>query len=164
MIIAWYVGFYAPWVRDLDSGSLSLRGVFGHCDVWGVTDEGTWLFLDPEARGAKVRVTHLHDDVQRQLAFRNLLRAGMVELGREGSGDRVGAKSGRAPHRAGRRQIAGQSLQRLLRRGGEQLAGERPAGRGVGRGGPLPSGYTWRPEQWVARRGCSGSPPRRRGC
>lgn len=69
MIEEWYIGFYDRHFRDLD-GRLSYRGLFGHCEVWGYTADGTWLFLDPQGKGTRVRVEHRHDEVNRLLAYR----------------------------------------------------------------------------------------------
>lgn len=69
MIIEWSVGFYRPYLRTVE-GNLTLRGIFGHVDIWGWTADGTWLFLDPQSLGSRVHVCHAYDDVQAQLKAR----------------------------------------------------------------------------------------------
>ena len=54
-MIEWFFGFHAPWRNP--------AGWFGHCEAWGYTIDDTWLFLDPQARGSRIIVTHHHDDV-----------------------------------------------------------------------------------------------------
>lgn len=69
MIEEAYVGFYRPRLRDHE-GRIDVRGWLGHCEMWGYTSDGTWLFLDPQARGTRVRITHHFDEVQAHLKFR----------------------------------------------------------------------------------------------
>lgn len=69
MIERFFVGFYNPYLRD-KAGRFDIRGIFGHCEIWGYTADATWLFMDPQAKGMQLRVTHHHDDVQRLLSFR----------------------------------------------------------------------------------------------
>lgn len=69
MIEEFYVGFHKPYLRDAE-GKLSVRGMFGHCEIWGYTSDGTWLFLDPQSKGGRVRITHVYDEVNQHLAFR----------------------------------------------------------------------------------------------
>lgn len=69
MMEAWYVGFHRPWFRNTE-GRIDPRGFLGHCEIWGFTIDGTWLFIDPAGQGTLVRITHLHDEVQAQLAWR----------------------------------------------------------------------------------------------
>lgn len=64
-----YVGFYRPYLRNAE-GRFDIRGIFGHCEIWGFTDDATWLFFDPQAHGMITRVTHHHDDVQAAISFR----------------------------------------------------------------------------------------------
>lgn len=68
----WYVGFYAPYLRNAE-GRLTLQGIFGHCDVWGATEDGTWLFLDPLGRGTTVQVIHRYEDVHDAISARYAL-------------------------------------------------------------------------------------------
>jgi hypothetical protein len=78
MIVEWFFGFYSPWLRR--DGKLSLRGIFGHCDAWGFTAEGTWLFLDPQGEGVRVRVDHRHDEVKAHLEARFILCDSILRL------------------------------------------------------------------------------------
>jgi len=69
MIEEWYLGFYAPYFRNLE-GRIDPRGWFGHCEIWGYTADGTWFFLDPQSKGAHVRIAHAHDDVRDHISAR----------------------------------------------------------------------------------------------
>ncbi len=69
MIVEWYVGFHRPYLRNLE-GRLTIRGIFGHCEIWGCSVDGTWLFVDPESAGTKIRVEHKLEEVQRHLGSR----------------------------------------------------------------------------------------------
>jgi hypothetical protein len=69
VIFEWYVGFFRPYLRNAE-GYLTVRGIFGHCEIWGCTDDGTWLFMDPQSRGTRICVEHRLEDVQRHLHFR----------------------------------------------------------------------------------------------
>lgn len=69
MIEEWSIGFYKPYLRDTE-GRLTIRGLLGHCDIWGWTADGTWLFIDPQSRGSRVHVCHAYDDVEAQIRAR----------------------------------------------------------------------------------------------
>ena len=64
-----FVGFHAPYFRNL-KGHVDPRGWFGHVEAWAYTKDETWIFLDPQAKGFRILVTHHHDDVLDQLAAR----------------------------------------------------------------------------------------------
>jgi hypothetical protein len=78
-MIEWYVGFYRPYLRDTE-GRLSVRGLLGHCDIWGYNDDGTWLFIDPQSHGTRVLVAHAYDEVQAQLSARFALCDSILRL------------------------------------------------------------------------------------
>lgn len=67
----WFVGFYAPYWRDLN-GKLTLRGIFGHCEIWGNNGD-TWVFIDPKSDKTTVQVLHRYDDVRYALLARETL-------------------------------------------------------------------------------------------
>lgn len=69
MIQEWSVGFHKPYLRDTD-GRLTIRGIFGHVDIWGWTADGTWLFIDPQSLGSRVYVCHAYEDVEAQIKTR----------------------------------------------------------------------------------------------
>lgn len=62
-IVVWHFGFYRPSFRNIE-GRIDPRCWFGHCDAWGCNEDGTWIFLDPQGRGARVDAMHRWDDVQ----------------------------------------------------------------------------------------------------
>lgn len=74
-----FFGFHAPYFRNLE-GRIDPRGWFGHCEVWGVTDDDTWMFMDPQGAGCHILVTHHHDDVEAQLAARMDLCSHILRL------------------------------------------------------------------------------------
>lgn len=57
-----YVGFH-PRHRPI-------TGWFGHVELWGYTIDETWFFLDPQGKKSTLLITHLHDEVELQLAAR----------------------------------------------------------------------------------------------
>lgn len=70
MILCWYFGFHAPaGFTDLRRGA-SFRAILGHVEAWGYTADDTWLFIDPRGAGTRIRVTHLHDEVEEAMAGR----------------------------------------------------------------------------------------------
>ena len=69
IILEWFVGFHRPRFRDTD-GTICPSLWLGHCEVWGYTEDETWLFLDPQRKGLHVRVTHHFDEVSEALALR----------------------------------------------------------------------------------------------
>lgn len=69
MILQWHFGFHRPYLRGLN-GRIDARGWLGHCEAWGYTEDDTWLFIDPQGVGTKVRVMHRHDEVMAQLEAR----------------------------------------------------------------------------------------------
>lgn len=77
-MIEWYVGFHRPYLRN-DEG-WTYRGLVGHCEIWGYNEDGTWLFIDPQGRGSRIRVEHRHDEVQRHLTFRYALCTEILRL------------------------------------------------------------------------------------
>ncbi len=72
MIRTWFFGFHDASLRD-GEGRVSFRRWWGHCEMWGDTEDGTWVFLDPMGRGTHIRVAHRFDEVQDQLEARLLL-------------------------------------------------------------------------------------------
>jgi hypothetical protein len=60
--LEYFVGFWRPWK--------SWMGMFGHVEMWGYTIDDTWFFLDPRGMGAKLYITHLHDEVEAQILAR----------------------------------------------------------------------------------------------
>lgn len=72
IILEWFIGFYRPRFRDTD-GAISPALWLGHCEVWGYTEDETWLFLDPQRKGLHVRVTHHYHEVSDALALRAAL-------------------------------------------------------------------------------------------
>ena len=58
-----YIGFWPP------SGE-RWTAWFGHVEIWGYTKDNTWFFLDPTAKGLKIEVAHLHDEVEELLTRR----------------------------------------------------------------------------------------------
>lgn len=69
MILEWYIGFHYGRFRN-HKGSIYPFGWLGHVEIWGYTEDDTWLFYDPQVSGTKVIVIHRHDDVIDQLAAR----------------------------------------------------------------------------------------------
>jgi hypothetical protein len=63
MSMEWYFGFHAPW-RDW-------HGMFGHCEAWGYDEDQTWVFLDPQSTGFRVRTLYRDDEVIEALADRH---------------------------------------------------------------------------------------------
>lgn len=61
-LIEAYVGFHKPSLRNAQ-GRIDPRIWFGHCEIWGQTGDGTWVFLDPQGSGTKLLVLHRYDDV-----------------------------------------------------------------------------------------------------
>lgn len=72
MIIEWFVGFHYGAFRNYQ-GKIYPQGWFGHVEIWGYTEDDTWLFLDPQASGPIIIVEHRHDDVMDQLTARHTL-------------------------------------------------------------------------------------------
>jgi hypothetical protein len=64
-----YVGFHAPGFRN-HTGKIDPRCWLGHVEVWGFTDDDTWLFIDPAGAGMRLRVMHRHDEVMENLTAR----------------------------------------------------------------------------------------------
>ncbi len=83
-LIEVYVGFYAPALRNYQ-GKVDPRCWLGHCDMWGYTEDETWVFLDPSATGVKMIVTHRYDDVIDAQTARFQLCAQILRLPFEGS-------------------------------------------------------------------------------
>lgn len=53
--------------------------MFGHVEAFGYTIDETWFFLDPRCRRTDLKITHMHDEVERLLtekftAAREVLR------------------------------------------------------------------------------------------
>lgn len=74
-VLEWYFAFHAPH-RE------TWWGMFGHVEAFGYTRDDTWVFIDPEYQGIKVFVTHLHDEVEEQLARRFLPNSLVMRLDR----------------------------------------------------------------------------------
>ena len=64
-----YFGFHAPGFRN-HTGRIDPRCWLGHVEVWGYTEDGTWLFLDPAGAGMSVTVIHRHEAVVDALGHR----------------------------------------------------------------------------------------------
>lgn len=79
MIVEWYVGFHAPAFRAPE-GHISPRLWFGHCEIWGYTADQTWVFIDPQGLGTRVRAIHMHDDVMEALTARHTLCWSVVRI------------------------------------------------------------------------------------
>lgn len=54
--LTWYVGFYP---RKLREPLTWMR----HCDIWGVTRDETWFFLNPSHSAFHVQVVHKAEEV-----------------------------------------------------------------------------------------------------
>lgn len=78
-VMEWFFGFHSPSLRNL-KGDLSYRLWFGHCEAWGYTSDDTWIFLDPQASGLKMRVMHRHDDVLANLEARHLICKTIIRI------------------------------------------------------------------------------------
>lgn len=78
-MIEWYIGFYRPRVRNY-FGSIYPMGWFGHVEIWGYTEDETWLFIDPQGTGTRVLVIHKYDDVMDQLNARFALCDSILRL------------------------------------------------------------------------------------
>jgi hypothetical protein len=78
-IVEWYVGFYRPRLRNTN-GRIDPGLWFGHCELWGYTTDETWLFIDPQRKGAHVRVTHHNDEVTEALSLRFCLCDSILRL------------------------------------------------------------------------------------
>lgn len=78
-MLEWFVGFYDPKLRN-HNGKIFPRGWFGHVEVWGYTEDDTWLFYDPQSNGTKVVVIHKHDDVLDHLTARHCLCDAILRL------------------------------------------------------------------------------------
>lgn len=59
------VTFFAFYGRDHHPASW-----LGHCSMWGVTKDDTWLFLDPERKALRIQVAHIAEEVDHLLAYR----------------------------------------------------------------------------------------------
>ena len=79
MILEWFIGFHKPCFRNIE-GRIDPRLWLGHCEIWGYTEDQTWLFLDPQGRGTAIRVMHRYDDVLAQLDARFLLCSAILKL------------------------------------------------------------------------------------
>lgn len=71
-IKTYYVGFW-PRVPLFPLRRRSIRewwGLFGHVEAWGVTEQNTWFFFDPQADGTRLVIDHRHEPVEDMLAER----------------------------------------------------------------------------------------------
>jgi hypothetical protein len=68
-VVEWHFGFHRPYIRNIH-GKLDYRGIFGHCEAWGYTEDETWVFLDPQGLGFHIRIAHRLEDVQDAWAAR----------------------------------------------------------------------------------------------
>jgi hypothetical protein len=64
-----YFGFHAPGFRNAE-GKIDPRCWLGHVEVWGYTEDNTWVFIDPAGAGLKISALHRHDDVLDALTIR----------------------------------------------------------------------------------------------
>jgi len=72
VIIEWFIGFHYGAFRNYQ-GKIYPQGWFGHVEIWGYTEDDTWLFLDPQASGPIIIVEHRYDDVMDQLNARHTI-------------------------------------------------------------------------------------------
>ena len=72
MILEWFIGFHYGAFRNYQ-GKIYPQGWFGHVEIWGYTEDDTWLFLDPQASGPIIIVEHRYDDVMDQLNARHTI-------------------------------------------------------------------------------------------
>lgn len=84
MILEWYVGFHHGRFRN-HKGQIYPFGWLGHVEIWGYTEDDTWLFYDPQVSGTKVIVIHRHDDVIDQLEARYSLCDLILRLPNDGA-------------------------------------------------------------------------------
>jgi hypothetical protein len=63
MIRVWHFGFHRP---VYSKPSL----IFGHCEAWGMGEDETWTFIDPQGAGMKVYTAFRYDDVACQIQAR----------------------------------------------------------------------------------------------
>jgi hypothetical protein len=70
-------GFHAAYFAK--DGRPHPPGWFGHCEAWFCQD-GTWTFLDPQAKGLIVRSVWRHDDVVDELEARFGLCASILRI------------------------------------------------------------------------------------
>lgn len=67
-VAEYYFGFHRmPTIAELRAG-VPLYSVFGHVEAFGYTIDETWFFYDPGRHLAKLKITHLHDEVNALLA------------------------------------------------------------------------------------------------
>ena len=79
MIVEWFFGFHAPRLRGFE-GKIDFRYWLGHCEAWGYTADDTWIFLDPQGKGFKIRVMHKYDDVMCQLEARYAICESILKI------------------------------------------------------------------------------------
>lgn len=133
MILEWYVGFHEPTLRNLQ-GRIDPRGWLGHCEIWGYTDDDTWLFIDPQGAGTRVRVMHRHDDVLDQLDARFAICAAILKIDGGDPSFRLPLHGGLScasfcGHLLGIRALLPASLRRKLQRKGAKVIHEVEQGR-----------------------------------
>lgn len=64
-----YFAFHRPATfREIISGKIRWTMMFGHVEAFGVTIDATWFFFDPGGSLTKLKITHLHDEVEALLA------------------------------------------------------------------------------------------------
>lgn len=140
MIEEWSIGFYKPYLRDTE-GRLTIRGIFGHCDIWGFTEDGTWLFIDPQSAGTRVHVAHAHDEVQAQLTARFSLCETIIRIPASDPNFRIPifpamTCASFCGHLLGIRALLPSTLRRkLLAKGAEVIHGQETKGRSAGQEG-----------------------------
>ena len=140
MISAFYVGFHRPWFRNTD-GRIDPRGFLGHCEIWGFTLDGTWIFIDPAGQGAKIRITHMHDEVNAHLAWRFELCSIILKLPADDPVFRLPVHgpmtcASFCGHLLGVRALLPSTLRRKLLAKGAEVIHETTEGRPDGQGGP----------------------------
>lgn len=63
MIREWFFGFHDPVMKEPAMW-------FGHVEVWGFTEDETWMFMDPQGKGTKIVVAHKYEEVSAQIGAR----------------------------------------------------------------------------------------------
>lgn len=79
MIVEWFFGFHLPRFRNF-KGRIDPRYWFGHCEAWGYNADDTWIFIEPESRGLKIKVLHRYDEVVEELEARFLICNAIVKV------------------------------------------------------------------------------------
>ena len=141
MILEWYVGFHYGRFRN-HKGSIYPFGWLGHVEIWGYTEDDTWMFFDPQVSGTKVIVAHRYDDVMDQLTARHSICDLILRLPNEGRKPPFNlwlpmTCASVISHMTGVSAFTPWGLRRKLRAIGAEVIHENAEGRSSGQGGPL---------------------------